>query len=71
MRSKIITADTLMTEGSDGNKSGGRGGSFSVGRLPVHLPQPKGNTLFPGEYSSAVQCSEYRVCVNFGFYVCE
>ena len=24
-------------------------GSFSVGCLPKHLAQPKGNTLFPGE----------------------
>jgi hypothetical protein len=28
----------------------GVGGSFSVGCLPKHLAQPKGNTLFPGKH---------------------
>ncbi|RYY87516.1 hypothetical protein EON63_03880, partial [archaeon] len=39
-RQQVIMPQTLLEQG-------GRGGSFSVGALPAHLPQPKGNTLFP------------------------
>eukprot|EP01031_Cornospumella_fuschlensis_P025957 gene25957-31347_t len=39
-RQQVIMPQTLL-------EHGGRGGSFSVGALPAHLPQPKGNTLFP------------------------
>jgi tRNA pseudouridine(38-40) synthase len=41
-RQKVIEGDTLV-------ENGGFGGSFSVGCLPKHLSQPKGNLLFPGE----------------------
>lgn len=37
----------------------GVGGSFSVGCLPKHLAQPKGNQLFPGEH-----------CVDYGWNKC-
>lgn len=40
-RSQVIMAGTLL-------ESGGRGGSFSVGALPKHFVQPKGNDIFPG-----------------------
>ena len=40
-RQKVITEGTLK-------ETGGLGGSFSVGCLPLHLAQPKGNTEFPG-----------------------
>jgi tRNA pseudouridine(38-40) synthase len=41
-RQKVITEGTLK-------ETGGLGGSFSVGCLPLHLAQPKGNTEFPGK----------------------
>ena len=41
-RQRVITEGTLK-------ETGGLGGSFSVGCLPLHLAQPKGNTEFPGE----------------------
>ena len=40
-RQKVITEGTLK-------ETGGQGGSFSVGSLPLHLAQPKGNSDFPG-----------------------
>jgi hypothetical protein len=40
-RQKVLNMNTLV-------ECGGRGGSFSVGCLPKHLAQPKGNYLFPG-----------------------
>lgn len=39
-RQSVISSDTLI-------ELGGRGGSFSVGALPRHLIQPKGNEIFP------------------------
>jgi hypothetical protein len=41
-RQKVIEGDTLV-------ENGGFGGSFSVGCLPKHLSQPRGNLQFPGE----------------------
>lgn len=41
-RQQVIMSTTLL-------ENGGRGGSFSVGALPKHLVQPKGNDLFPGK----------------------
>lgn len=40
-RQQVITGMSLLEQG-------GRGGSFSVGALPKHLVQPKGNLIFPG-----------------------
>jgi hypothetical protein len=40
-RQMVIETETLV-------ENGGRGGSFSVGALPRHMPQPRGNELFPG-----------------------
>jgi hypothetical protein len=39
-RQMVIETDTLV-------ENGGRGGSFSVGALPRHMPSPRGNELFP------------------------
>lgn len=39
-RQSVISSPSLLEQG-------GRGGSFSVGALPKHLIQPKGNDLFP------------------------
>lgn len=39
-RQRVIMEDTLV-------ENGGQGGTFSVGCLPKHLSQPKGNQLFP------------------------
>lgn len=41
-RQRVITGATLK-------ENGGQGGSFSVGCLPKHLAQPKGNADFPGK----------------------
>lgn len=40
-RQMVIETGTLV-------ENGGRGGSFSVGALPRHMPSPRGNELFPG-----------------------
>ena len=39
-RKHVMKADGLV-------ENGGRGGTFTVGRFPKNLPQPKGNELFP------------------------
>ena len=39
-RRHVMKADGLI-------ENGGRGGTFTVGRFPKNLPQPKGNELFP------------------------
>lgn len=41
-RQKVIEASSLV-------ENGGEGGSFSIGVLPAHLAQPRGNELFPGK----------------------
>jgi hypothetical protein len=43
-RQQVISNTTLL-------EVGGRGGSFSVGALPKHLVQPKGNIIFPGKWA--------------------
>jgi tRNA pseudouridine(38-40) synthase len=40
-RQKVINSSSLV-------ECGGIGGTFSIGALPSHLSQPKGNELFPG-----------------------
>lgn len=42
-RQQVILTGSLL-------ENGGRGGSFSVGALPRHLAQPRGNDLFPGKF---------------------
>jgi tRNA pseudouridine(38-40) synthase len=46
----------------------GVGGSFSVGCLPKHLAQPKGNALFPGK--SCGNCSTGAYCSATSIYYC-
>eukprot|EP01039_Chlorochromonas_danica_P001233 gene1233-1345_t len=55
-RQQVIANATLI-------ETGGRGGSFSVGALPKHLPPPKGNDLFPELLKAAFRL-ERLLCPN-------
>jgi len=45
------------------------GGSFSVGCLPKHLAQPKGNALFPGECVFAVRMMTISGAISALLYI--
>lgn len=61
-RQKVITENTLV-------ENGGYGGSFSVGCLPKHLAQPKGNIQFPGKSVHLVLFAFFILIVCFCFTV--
>jgi tRNA pseudouridine(38-40) synthase len=50
-----VIEDSTLTE------NGGEGGSFSIGYYPPHLPQPKGNKLFP-DLLEACMVLERNIC---------
>lgn len=54
-RQQVIATTTLL-------ELGGRGGSFSVGALPKHLVQPKGNIIFPGKNSCQLSLKVWIKC---------